>query len=347
MKVVAVTGATGFIGRYVVEELLSRGYEVIAADRAGREIPENVELFLGDVRDSNSMTELAAHADGVIHLAAVLGTQETIGNPAPAAETNILGSLNVMNACKQYDIPMVYAGVGNHWMRNTYSTTKTAVERLIFQYRDEFNSKFAVVRPVNAYGPRQRAAEPFAPGKVRKIVPAFVCRAIAGMPIEVYGDGSQVSDMVHVRDVAKVFVTALEQVAAGKRIEHTIEVGPSESHSVQEVAELTAKLTAEITGKPAVKVANLPMRPGEKDSFDIAPDKLSELLEYSKDSLNSDEYNLLKRMFKTLGKNVYASTETLEQIGINADEFIPLNDGLKEVIEWFINSEGKSWDIPK
>lgn len=346
MRVIAVTGATGFIGGYVVEELLRRGYEVIAVDRAARTLPEGVEMFLGDVRDKNAMTELAAHADGIIHLAAVLGTQETIANPSPAAETNILGGLNIMDACKQYDLPMVYAGVGNHWMRNTYSTTKTAVERLLYQYRDEFGCKFAVVRPVNAYGPRQRAAEPFAPGKVRKIIPAFVCRALSGIPVEVYGDGSQISDMVHVKDVASVFVTTLEHVSKGNRLESPVEVGPAKSLTVRDIGESVIAHVSSITGDSPLKIRELPMRPGEKANFDIDPSRLQKVISQSQEILTEDEQFLLKRTLKTLGSTVFASTETLDQIGVSPEDFIDLEEGLKETIQWFIENEGVYWHKP-
>lgn len=215
MATIAVTGGDGFIGGYIREELLRRGHNPVSVDHAVRVSDYAGERIVADVRDRTAMMEVAAHVDGVIHLAAVLGTQETIKNPMPAAETNILGGLNILDACLQYKLPLVYAGVGNYWMKNTYSTTKTTVENLVYQYRDELRLRGAVVRPVNAYGPRQRVAMPFGPGKVRKIVPAFVCRALSGMPIEIYGSGNQVSDMVHVQDVAMCFVATLEKLLHG------------------------------------------------------------------------------------------------------------------------------------
>ena len=87
MKVL-VTGGMGFIGRYVVEELQSRGHTPIIFDhhrRLAEEYPTEVEVFQGDIMDDIAVTEAMAHAEGWIHLAAVLGTQETIQNPRPAA----------------------------------------------------------------------------------------------------------------------------------------------------------------------------------------------------------------------------------------------------------------------
>src|SRR5215216_2641609 len=109
MKKIGVTGGAGFIGTYVVEELLARGYTPVIMDRhvkADRNAyPEGVEIFIGDVREEVHMTEFAAHVDGIIHLAAVLGTQETIKNPVPAAMSNVEGGLNFLEAVTQYDLP--------------------------------------------------------------------------------------------------------------------------------------------------------------------------------------------------------------------------------------------------
>ena len=262
---VGVTGGAGFIGSHVVDRLLAEGHTPVVFDTRGRRHAD-VEVMLGDVRDAVAVTELAAHVDGIIHLAAVLGTQETIGNPRPAVEVNGVGGANVLAACHQYGLPLVNICVGNHWMRNTYSTTKRMVERLVEQYRDELGAPFANVRCVNAYGPRQGAAPPFAAGKVRKIVPAFTCRALAGLPVEVYGDGLQVSDCVHVADVARALVATLRtcQIASPAA---TIEVGPAEHHTVLEVAETIIDVAGSRSG-----IEHLPMRPGEQPGASVTCD---------------------------------------------------------------------------
>jgi UDP-glucose 4-epimerase len=251
MMRVGITGGAGFIGGHVVKALQARAIEPVVFDHMGR------GLMLGDVRDRTAVFELAAHVDGIIHLAAVLGTQETIRDPRPAAETNILGGLNVLEACENYNIPVVNIAVGNWWMRNTYSTTKHTVERLLEQYRDNLNLRAVNVRAVNAYGPGQSAAAPFGSAKVRKIIPSFVCRALSGEPIEVYGDGQQVSDMVYVTDVADTLVSALVTAESGEVPGHVIEVGPSEHNTVLSVAELVRDLVGH------GEIRHLPMRPGE------------------------------------------------------------------------------------
>lgn len=258
---ILVTGGMGFIGRYVVEELQNKGYTPVIFDhhrRLAEEYPTEVEVFQGDIMDDIAVTEAMAHVQGWIHLAAVLGTQETIKNPRPAAHSNLMGGLNVLEAAAQYDLPGSYIAVGNYWMNNTYSITKTMIERFIDMFNKYRGTRVNIVRAVNAYGPRQLAVAPFGPGKVRKITPSFVCRALTNMDVEVYGDGSQVSDMVYVADVAKALVNAMTKAHMGEIFDVPVEVGPEVNSTVQEVAESIIA----ISGSKS-KIVNLPMRPGE------------------------------------------------------------------------------------
>lgn len=262
MKVL-VTGGTGFIGQYVSEELKRRGYSILKFDRYAR---KEVDLFLGDVMDDVAVTEAFAHCDAFIHLAAVLGTQETINNPRPAAKSNLLGGLNVLEAAAQYSTPGVYIGVGNHWMNNTYSITKTMIERFIDMFNNDRGTTINIVRAMNAYGPRQVPASPYGPAKVRKITPSFICRALNGDDIEIYGDGNQISDMIYVVDVAKALVNAMEFAIRGELVP-TVEIGPAINNTVNEVAELIIKLSDSKS-----KIVYLPMRPGEIPNATVKAD---------------------------------------------------------------------------
>ncbi|WP_202495161.1 NAD-dependent epimerase/dehydratase family protein [Streptomyces sp. SID4982] len=306
MKVL-VSGGAGFIGSWTRRELLKRGHQVIVFDHQDRrhQLADGEEFFLGDVRDATAVTEAAAHADGIIHLAAVLGTQETISNPRPSAETNILGSLNVFEGAAQYQLPVVYAGVGNFWMRDhgtgSYTISKSAAEdfaRMFNAYRQ--GGRITIVRPVNAYGPGQSVAAPYGTSKVRKILPALTCRALTGTDIEVYGDGTQVSDCVYVEDVARAFVTALEYTAANGPTEKPVEVGPAESCTVNDIASLVAKEAAQVTGREPVGVVHLPMRPGE------VPNAV-----------------------------VKADVSTLQQIGMSAADFVSLEEGVRRTVDYY------------
>ena len=293
MKVL-VTGGGGFIGGYVVERLQERGHSPVIFDHYNRgNYP--CPVILGDVRDATAVTEAMAHVDAWIHLAAVLGTQETIQNPRPAAESNLMGGLNILEAAAQYNTPGVYIGVGNHWMNNTYSISKTMIERFIQMFNKERGTRVNIVRAMNAYGPRQRAAPPYGSSRVRKIAPAFICRALNGDPVEVYGDGSQVSDMVYVSDVANALVVATEKAADGIVFDKAVEVGPSEHLTVQQFAGMVISAC-----NSSSEIVNLPMRPGEIP-----------------------------------GATVSADVETLSLVNMAADDLVPVDIGLAQTVAYF------------
>lgn len=198
-----------------------------------------------------------AHSDAFIHLAGVLGTQETIDNPSPAIMTNIQGGLNVLEAAAQYRIPGVNIAVGNHWEQNPYSISKSTVERLVKMFNLYRGTQISVVRALNAYGPRQSIASPYGPSKVRKIMPSFVMRALHGDPIEVYGDGQQVMDMIYVTDVADILVDTLYRTIQEGSFDHVLEAGTGANTTVLEIAEAVIKETG------SGSIVYLPLRPGE------------------------------------------------------------------------------------
>ena len=266
MKIL-ITGGAGFIGSYVVEKCIERGHEPIIFDHYNRQEEYPCPVILGDVRDEVAVTEAMAHVDAWIHLAAVLGTQETIDNPRPAAQSNLMGGLNMLAAAKQYNLPGTYIGVGNHWMNNPYSITKTMIERFVSMYNKEHGTRVNIVRAMNAYGPRQRPVPPWGDSKVRKITPSFICRALTGENIEVYGDGRQISDMCWVGDVAQALVVATEKAAQNIVFPEAVEVGPAHSKQVGEIAHLIVHLTGSDS-----QVVNLPMRPGEIPGATVSAD---------------------------------------------------------------------------
>jgi nucleoside-diphosphate-sugar epimerase len=296
MKHTLVTGGNGFIGSYVVEELKKRGHKVSVFDR--RRI-EPFEGFFGDIKDATLVTDAVSHVDGVIHLAGILGTQETINNPRPAAETNILGGLNVIEACAQYDVPLVSISVGNHWMQNTYSITKDTVARFVKMTQKYRGKQMGTVRALNAYGPGQKASAPYGPSRVRKVMPSFICRALSGEPIEIYGTGNQVMDMIHAHDVAWVLVSALDYLESSGSLPDDIEAGTGVDTTVNDIAEEVAKAVMN-QSDVNVTVAHLPMRPGE-----------------DKDSV------------------VLADTSTLAFLGITPDKLIQMKEGVPETVAYY------------
>jgi UDP-glucose 4-epimerase len=260
MKVL-VTGGMGFIGQYVVEELMRLGHTALIIDPHPKGEYKG-ELFLGDIRDAVAVTEAMAHSEAWIHLAGVLGTQETIANPKPAVETNILGGLNVFEAATQYKLPGVNIAVGNYWETNTYSITKNTAERFAAMFRKYRDLQVTNVRAFNAYGPRQSVAFPFGESKVRKIMPSFICRALVGLPIEIYGTGEQIMDMIYVENVAQILVRTLIYTMDRGALDLTIEAGSGNKTSVNSIADLVASRVKEKYAI-SVKINHISLRKGE------------------------------------------------------------------------------------
>lgn len=255
---VLVTGGNGFIGSYCVDNLLENGHDVVVLDHEmSSDRRSDCDHFYGDVRDFTSISEAVAKVDGVLHIAGVLGTQETIKEPRPAVETNIFGGLNVFQAVRHYGVPAVYIAVGNHWMNNSYSITKTTAERFAYMFNRELGTKIAVVRGLNAYGPRQKVHP------VRKIMPNLVLPALRDETLTVYGDGSQIMDMIFVEDLADILVRALGDHGV---YDHAFEAGTGRRTTVKEIAELVV----DIVGKG--KIEYVPMRPGEPEHSVVVAD---------------------------------------------------------------------------
>jgi UDP-glucose 4-epimerase len=288
MKVL-ITGGTGFIGSHVATTLVAWGHVPVIFDRTKR--PAFTEKFsayhfTGDVRDRGAVYEAVYHSDAVIHLAAQLGTQETIATARLVAENNILGSLNVFDACHDHDKRAVYIGVGNHWMNNPYSITKTCAERFAFMYNKERGTKIAVVRGLNAYGPGQKSKP------VRKIMPNLILPALHDEPIVIYGDGTQVMDMIHVRDLADILCRAL--LHEHGVYDKVFEAGSGLDTTVNELAERVVDYVGQ------GNIIHADMRPGE------IPNSV-----------------------------VKADPTTLEPLGWELIDAIPLNEGIPETVEWY------------
>ena len=254
---ILVTGGDGFIGRRVAERVRVHGHEPVLFDRTKGSSNETV--ILGDVRDADSVDEAVYHADGVIHLAGILGTQETVQNPYPSASTNIIGALNVFESVARHKTRCVDITVGNYWMLNPYSITKWCTEKFALMYNAERGTQIAVVRGMNAYGPGQKV------GPVRKVIPTFVCQALANEDITVYGDGTQKMDMIYVDDLAEILVLAL--LRDHGVYDDVIDAGTGVALSVNEIAETIISACGSSS-----KLKHLPMRPGETPNDVVCAD---------------------------------------------------------------------------
>lgn len=238
---------------------------------------------------------------------------------------------------------MAFAAVGNaNIARGTYCITKSASERFVAMYREDRGLRVTSVRPMNAYGPGQSPPAPYGSSKVRKIVPSFVCAALSGDPLRVYGGGTQVSDSIWVGDVAKVFVTALEQAAKGNVPSHPIDVGNPSPTSVLDVANEVIK------NIPGSTIDSVPMRAG--GPFGGPLDSEEKLLAIVSAVIGANP-NLnrmdVRRVVRELGTVVSADINTLDAIGINPIDFKSLSSGIQETVAWFRSDRGVSWDFPK
>jgi len=250
---ILVTGGNGFVGSHVVDNLKARGYGVTVLDRFGEPHRRDLRFVLGDIRDKRCVRLLASEHQGIVNLAAILGTSETIEHPHGAVSSDMLGALNIFDAARDFGCRVTHITVGNHWMNNPYAITKSAAERLALLYNSRFGTKISVVRGLNAYGERQKA------GPVRKIMPNFVLPAIRNDKIRMYGDGGQRMDMIYVGDLAEILVRAL---ILDHGAWHTIfEAGTGDAPTVQEIAN---RVLEHVAGSTA-EVIRVPMRQGEPE----------------------------------------------------------------------------------
>lgn len=228
-----VTGGAGFIGSAVVARLTDLGYEPVVFDRSTG----------GDItRDQ------FPDADHVIHLAGVLGTDELFDNEDLAWDVNLRGTINVLRWCRAtgagftgITMPDVFPSI--------YTATKVAAGRAALYYHHNWGVPVSHVRAFNAFGPGQKHG----PGHPRKIIPAFATESWAGEPMQIWGDGTQTCDLIHVRDLARILVTATH-FGRGE----TFDGGTGTAFTVNEVAEMVGCITGNHT------VQYRPMRRGER-----------------------------------------------------------------------------------
>lgn len=252
MKVL-VTGGEGFIGRHTVDRLRELEHKVTIFDRFAKKLWRNdVDFYLGDVRDSEAVSDAVSKHDGVINLAGILGTSEMVTTPRESIEVNVYGAINVYEACKRFGCKAVQITVGNWSWNNSYAITKYCSERFALMYNKEFGTRIAVVRGLNVYGEWQMHKP------IKKVVPNFVLSALKGEPIVIYGDGEQLLDMIYVKDTAEILARALT-------VEHgvydrVIEAGSGELVTVNELA----KMIIEFAGSKS-ELVHKPMRSGEPE----------------------------------------------------------------------------------
>jgi UDP-glucose 4-epimerase len=253
-----VLGGSGFLGGAITDQLLRDGRTVGVLDISGSQTDCDrrfgrgaVEFISGNIMDRELLCKRFAGVDEIFHLAGKLGTSELDETPTAAVEVNILGSINVFEAAISRGVSRVFhASKPNVWL-NTYSITKHAAERFAEMYAkaEACDTLFRSLRYFNAYGPRQAC------GPVRKLMPTFVAQALANLPLEIYGDGQQVVDLIYIDDLAQLTVGYMEAPCAAVTAP---DCGRGLPMTVNEVADAVNVITGNTAG-----VRHLPMRRGE------------------------------------------------------------------------------------
>lgn len=252
-----VTGGRGFIGGHLIDALQARGDSALSYDvRDGL-----------DVLDARQLQAYVDEADVVFDCAGILGSAETFGHVEKTIEANIVGTVRLLEACKRARKPMVYLSLKTDW-HNPYLITKRAASEFCLAYHEAYGVEVCVVRGLNVYGPRQKW------GRVQKAVPTFIVRALEGQPLPVHGDGNQITDQIHVRDLCEVLIRAWQYRIWGQ----VIDAGTGVPTTVNELARTIIRLA-----QSGSRIAHIDMRPGEPQRGGVQladPSQMVQLLGY-------------------------------------------------------------------
>lgn len=225
MSKVLVTGADGFIGSHLTEELVKQGHKVKAfvyynsfnswgwLDSLTKEILDEIEVFSGDIRDPNGVRESMKCIDEVHHLAALIGIPFSYHSPDSYVDTNIKGTLNILQAAKDLQTKRVlitstsevygtakYVPIDEkhpYQGQSPYSATKIGADRMAESFYRSFNMPITIVRPFNTYGPRQSA---------RAVIPTIIAQLLSGKEEIKLGSLTPTRDFNYVKDTVQAFI---------------------------------------------------------------------------------------------------------------------------------------------
>ena len=256
---VLVTGADGFIGSHLTEELVKSGEKVTAfclynsfgtlgwIDTLPKEIRSEIEIFTGDVRDPNGVRTAMRGQQRVFHLAALIAIPLSYHSPDSYVDTNIKGTLNVLNAARELGTERVmvtstsevygtaqYVPIDEKHPfqgQSPYSATKIGADRLAESFYRSFDLPVTIVRPFNTYGPRQSG---------RAVIPTIISQLLAGQQEIHLGKLSPTRDFNFVKDTAHGFMAIANCPAA---IGQELNIATGEEHSIGDLAnELIAQI---------------------------------------------------------------------------------------------------------
>jgi NAD dependent epimerase/dehydratase len=253
MANVLVTGADGFIGSHLTEKLLNEGHKVKAfvmynsfntwgwLDSLPKTVLSEIEIFAGDIRDPNGVRTAMKDVQQVFHLAALIAIPFSYHSPDSYVDTNIKGTLNVLQAARDFELERVlvtstsevygtaqYVPIDEKHPfqgQSPYSATKIAADRLAESFYRSFNLPVTIVRPFNTYGPRQSA---------RAVIPTIISQLLAGKTELSLGSLSPTRDLNYVLDTCQGFI----KIAASENtVGEEINIGTGMEISIGDLAQ--------------------------------------------------------------------------------------------------------------
>lgn len=278
MSTILVTGADGFIGSHLTEELVKRGHNVKAfvfynsfnnwgwLDSVDKAIMKNVEIFQGDIRDPNGVREASKSVDAIFHLAALIAIPFSYHSPDAYVDTNIKGTLNVLQAARdkgnirtlitstsevygtaQYvpiDERHPYQG------QSPYSATKIGADRLAESFYRSFDLPVSIVRPFNTYGPRQSA---------RAVIPTIITQLLSGYEEIKLGSLTPTRDFNYVMDTVNGFI---EIYRSDKTIGQEINIATQKEISIEQLGN---ELIRQINPSARIVCDDIRLRPEKSE----------------------------------------------------------------------------------
>lgn len=254
-KQVLITGAGGFIGSHLAETLVRAGAKVRAMvhynargdlgnlTTVDPDVRRQMDIVLSDVRDRSSVVAAVAGCDVVFHLAALIGIPYSYVAPQSYVDTNVQGTLNLLEACRHGDVGRLlvtstsevygtaqYTPIDEEHplhAQSPYAATKVGADQLAYSYFAAFRSPVAIIRPFNTYGPRQ---------SLRAVIPTIIAQALAGNEIRL-GSVTTVRDFLFVADNARGYLAAGEAAGVeGEVINLATGIGVTITEVVERVA---------------------------------------------------------------------------------------------------------------
>lgn len=277
-KRILITGSEGFIGSHLTEELIKQGYDVKAfvlynsfnnwgwLESLPEEVMRNIEVFTGDVRDPNGVHEAMRGCDAVFHLAALIAIPFSYHSPDAYVDTNIKGTLNVLQAARKLDTEKVlitstsevygtaqYVPIDEkhpYQGQSPYSATKIGADRIAESFYRSFDLPVTIVRPFNTYGPRQSA---------RAVIPTIITQLLAGKESIELGSLSPTRDFNYVKDTANGFI---EIFKSDRTIGEEINIATQHEISIGEIAN---ELIRQINPKAKIACDEERLRPEKSE----------------------------------------------------------------------------------